>query len=894
MASIFTYDHEPPRVSSPWPTSLGAVLRDASRYHNIASDAKSISESTDCGITKLEAEPQDGPIEYKLHLLLRPRRRLLGSTTTLRVSGSNQSKLRGMQSSVAARSYPTLVPTLLAPSNQSRQNRLQNLTTQLLWRLQQSSPHHSASRSDLVIPTLPDPDVKSLSPSSSQSKLLPGLEESQGALYEIGVSDDGSFVGLVRDELDESLSTLRTMAYSLGCKVKVLREVVVGRCQWTEEVQSSTGLINIQKDDILWVLEALITPSLESQAQPSTLVASNASKSHGPLLDEPDNSRAANEKRHDQLRVSLTGSTTAGKSSLLGILSTSTLDDGRGKVRKSLHKHLHEITSGVTSSLVTEIFGYRDTANGGHTDVINYATDSVSQWTDIHDSCEKGRLIAVTDSAGHLKYRRTTVRGLLSWAPHWTICCIAADNEPHSQGNCNKRGGGAVYSDEYGRSAPHASKDHLELCLELGLPLVVVITKLDLASNSGLRKIVGEVLTRLKAAGRQVAPMFTKNPPADEHELQMLPTEDLQEVADALSSPSQEDVTGLVPLLLTSAVTGAGICRLHALLRQLPIPSQPRYSEHKEKNYNNITSGGLFHIDEVFATSDARSIALLDGSRVVEGHVVSGHLSHASIKLGDVCLVGPFDAPVSFDTKDVGNKVHHAKSCPALKQTAIEYGTSQNSLRVTSESLSGYSRQVQDLEGHIKTWRKVKVVSLRNLRLPVRQLEPGQIGTVGIIYENQLQVETCHKIHSEQRIRKGMVMIRDQGIPAMEELSAYRGFVAVFPHPEMQSMVPGSLVKAYVASIRASAKVIHVKQLPGTPPQDEVFPIDEVGSSDTTSNVTSIGVNASQPQMEMTFEFQGSQEWLELHSRVLVTHEGGDSGAGGLDGFAGEVTRLLG
>lgn len=887
MASIFTYDPEPPRVSSPW-------LRDASKSQNVASDAKPISESTDCGITRLEAEPQDGPIEYKLHLLLRPRRKLLGSTTTLRVSGSNQSKLRGMQSSVAARSYPTLVPTLLAPSNQSRQNRLQNLTTQLLWRLQQSSPHHSASRSDLVIPTLLDPDKKSPLSSSSQSKLLPGLEESQGALYEIGVSDDGSFVGLVRDELDESLSTLRTMAYSLGCTMKVLREVVVGRCQWTEDVESSTGLINMRKEDVLWVSEALITPNLESQAQASTLVASDASRCHEPLLDESVNFCVANQIHQDQLRVSLTGSTTAGKSSLLGILSTSTLDDGRGKVRKSLHKHLHEITSGITSSLVTELFGYRDAAQGGQTDVINYATDSVAQWTDIHDSCEKGRLIAVTDSAGHLKYRRTTVRGLLSWAPHWTICCIAADNELHFPGDCSKRGGGGVKSDEHGRSGPHASKDHLELCLELGLPLVVVITKLDLASNSGLRKIIGEVLTRLKAAGRQVAPMFTKNPPAAEHELQTLLTEDLQEVADSLSFPSQEDVTGLVPILLTSAVTGAGIRKLHALLRQLPIPCQPRNSEHKKGNHNDITSGGLFHIDEVFVTSDARSIALLDGSKVVEGHVISGHLSHASIKLGDICLVGPFDAPMSFDSKDIGNKIHHAKSCPALKQTSIEHGPSQNSLRVTSESLSGYSRQVQDIDGHIKAWRKVKVVSLRNLRLPVRRLEPGQIGTVGIVYENRLQVGTCLKISPEQRIRKGMVMIRDQGIPAMEELSAYRGFVAVFPQHEMQTMVPGSLVKAYVASIRASVKVVHVKQFPGTSPEAEVFSIEEVGSSDTTLNGTSGEMDAKQPQVEMTFEFQGSQAWLELGSRVLVMQEGGDNGAGGLDGFAGEVTRLLG
>jgi len=35
------------------------------------------------------------------------------------------------------------------------------------------------------------------------------------------------------------------------------------------------------------------------------------------------------------------------------------------------------------------------------------------------------------------RYRRTTVRGLIGWAPHWTFLCIAADdgeNAPSSVG----------------------------------------------------------------------------------------------------------------------------------------------------------------------------------------------------------------------------------------------------------------------------------------------------------------------------------------------------------------------------------------------------------------------------------------------------------------------------
>lgn len=75
------------------------------------------------------------------------------------------------------------------------------------------------------------------------------------------------------------------------------------------------------------------------------------------LVEEDQSTeRAVNE----QLRITLTGPTTSGKSSLLGTLSTATLDNGRGKSRLSLLKHRHEIATGVTSSVAQELFGYKN------------------------------------------------------------------------------------------------------------------------------------------------------------------------------------------------------------------------------------------------------------------------------------------------------------------------------------------------------------------------------------------------------------------------------------------------------------------------------------------------------------------------------------------------------
>lgn len=239
--------------------------------------------------------------------------------------------------------------------------------------------------SDLVLPKLPEA-TESLATPPRPGKLLAGLEESRGALYEIGVSDDGTFVGLTKDEMDESLTNLRAMAASLGCNVEVVRMVIVGECEWQEssvpkvlpttrsakrELRASrqscdqnSQVETLRHQAQLWVAEALVTPDLSSRRNIQASLVPNSSSRHEtppPIqldslsLDSPPVLSGTTE----QLRITLAGPTTSGKSSLLGTLSTATLDNGRGKSRLSLLKHRHEIVSGVTSSVAQELIGYK-------------------------------------------------------------------------------------------------------------------------------------------------------------------------------------------------------------------------------------------------------------------------------------------------------------------------------------------------------------------------------------------------------------------------------------------------------------------------------------------------------------------------------------------------------
>ena len=52
------------------------------------------------------------------------------------------------------------------------------------------------------------------------------------------------------------------------------------------------------------------------------------------------------------------GNVDAGKSTLCGVLTHGELDNGAGKARLNLFRHLHEIQSGHTSSISREILGF--------------------------------------------------------------------------------------------------------------------------------------------------------------------------------------------------------------------------------------------------------------------------------------------------------------------------------------------------------------------------------------------------------------------------------------------------------------------------------------------------------------------------------------------------------
>ena len=75
--------------------------------------------------------------------------------------------------------------------------------------------------------------------------------------------------------------------------------------------------------------------------------------------DEPEATSVEETLSSRNIRVAVVGNVDAGKSTLIGTLTTSHLDDGRGSSRTAIMKHRHEIESGRTSTSSSHLLGFR-------------------------------------------------------------------------------------------------------------------------------------------------------------------------------------------------------------------------------------------------------------------------------------------------------------------------------------------------------------------------------------------------------------------------------------------------------------------------------------------------------------------------------------------------------
>lgn len=873
--SVFTFGTEPTRVSSPWLQP---------------------SRGPDDPVTKLEAEPQQGAVEYKLHLLLRPRRpyQLVTSGTasgslrscrdeSVPSRNSSESRLGEADLSEAGLSDSSTSLDLkkrktaaeyYATTTESRRTRLYHLTTQLLWRLKQSMTNNPLGTTDSLIPKLPA-DSDDLAAAIKPGTLWQGLEESRGALYEIGVSDDGTLVGLPDDEMDESILTLRVMAASLGCVVEIMRRQSVGECEWVQESVGASAL-PITCREKLYVAEVLVKPSPGGEDEQAVDPVDRTTSV------PPTQPTSIEVSTMEQLRVTLTGPTDCGKSTLLGTLSTGIFDNGSGRSRTFLLRHRHELASGMTTSISHMLIGYKNDGLDENL-IYSFSDRNIDSWEAIHDSSRDGRLVFIADSAGHLRFRRTILRGLVGWAPHWTLLCLTANDgglRARLAGMTSQDGVDSIFADV------DQTKAYLDLCLKLGMPLVIVITKLDVATSVSFRSTLTKVLTAVKETGRVPKLLIKQRVQSDPTRVPAIDEDDIQPLIAEMKAGG--DLLKYVPIVSTSAVKGEGIGLLHALLQNLPIPPTPTAQDYIGPALNPEQPGAVFHVEDRFSLSALYGSAVKDEEEADHGTVVAGYLRFGHLAVGDRVLVGPF--PPDDDSRVI---TPEDRGSPGGEGLSLSHPSSSELGRLAMKNAVPASA----IKGE---WYNAHIVTIRNLRLPVRSLGPGQAGTIGIVFDMP-QEDLSDSIFERPprptpKIRKGMVLAMPSKsmLETGLSLQAASGMTCVFEDASAASLITGSIVKVYIASVRASARITRVSPTwiypdshdQDTEDEDGFFFVDEKAESGPDTRKDAKLVH------EVRLELLSQREWVEMGSQVVIL-EGGSRDKSGLESFVGKVVEIM-
>ncbi|EEC51034.1 predicted protein, partial [Phaeodactylum tricornutum CCAP 1055/1] len=348
------------------------------------------------------------------------------------------------------------------------------------------------------------------------------MDEGNGiGVYRVGVEDDGCHSLLPYADIAESCRVLECLARSLNAVVRERKMV--------------QGEVDLGEDGNAVACAKSVYPV-------TTLSARN-------------------------IRVAVVGNVDAGKSTLIGTLTTSCLDDGRGKSRTSIMKHRHEIESGRTSTATTHLMGFR---SSGQPITGRDQVRGSKRKTEDEVARESYRVITLMDLAGHEKYLKTTIHGVSSGFADYSLILVNSRHPP-----------------------THMTQHHLNLCCSFGIPVIVVFTKIDGCPEHAFKTSKDEVMKMLRS------PEIGKKPFAVRNEA------DIETVIEKLHT--------LAPMIETSCVTGEGVDLLQKMLFALP---KRRRHENKAKRTFEFLVEDIFNVPGVGA--------------VVSGFVNAGQLQVGS------------------------------------------------------------------------------------------------------------------------------------------------------------------------------------------------------------------------------------------------------------------------
>jgi len=324
----------------------------------------------------------------------------------------------------------------------------------------------------------------------------------------------------------------------------------------------------------------------------------------------------------NEISIVVCGPVDAGKSSLVGVLTTGELDDGRGKARKNIFNHYHEQTSGRTSCISQNIIKY--IAKDGYMELlstkINRKYDpkivkKIDMGEPYHINGDK--VVSLVDLAGHEKYLKTTVFGITGMFPDKGIVVIGANT-----------------------GITKLTREHIGIMLYTNIPFMIIITKIDMAPDG--------IYDDLK---KSIKKLFQKNAP---HLTPIYIENDMDTFNYNAGVQAGNKFDNIIPIISVSNKSGHMIDNLHRIIYNTP----------QRNKFNNIKENGtVIYLDSHFSVMGT-------------GLVVSGTVKDGTVKVKQKMFMGPFNGdmvPITIRSihnnmrEDVGVIGPNVQGCFAIR-----------------------------------------------------------------------------------------------------------------------------------------------------------------------------------------------------------------------------------
>jgi GTPase len=287
-------------------------------------------------------------------------------------------------------------------------------------------------------------------------------------------------------------------------------------------------------------------------------------------------------KIKEECTIAVCGPVDAGKSSLIGVLTSGDFDDGRGSARNKVLIHPHERESGRTSHITYNPLVYNKKDDNT---ISLFGLKENKNLKDINSRKKlpwDTKVISFIDLAGHEKYLKTTIFGVTGMFPDYGIVVIGANT-----------------------GITKLTREHIGILLYLNIPFIITITKVDMAPKDIYQNLCNQLKKLLGKANFGKTLFFINN------------DKETDDYINHMCGNSE-----VIPIISISNKTGTNIDNLNQLLYHLP---------HREKwlSTNTDMNGSIYYIDGKFMVSGI-------------GLVVSGTNKGAAINIRQKLYLGPF------------------------------------------------------------------------------------------------------------------------------------------------------------------------------------------------------------------------------------------------------------